>query len=340
VISSRKQPLRLGLIGAGAIAQTYFQSLPATPEVSLEAVVDIRPEAADAAAEAFKCRAFASYKELAAAEICDAVVICTPPDTHPDIAAWFLERGVHVLCEKPLAMSLHHAHTMFDAAEASDALLTMASKFRFVDDIVKAKSLIDSGLIGDVIQFENAFTTRVDMHRRWNADPIVSGGGVLIDNGTHSVDIMRYFLGPLKEIQVIEGKRVQQIPVEDTVRLYARSAAGVMGNVDLSWSINKELPHYVSIYGAEGTIIVGWKESRYRRATDKEWTVFGRGYDKVQAFASQLRNFTAAVRGEERLRVTLRDALASVEVIDKAYQSMQQDRWLAVDTQLSDLVEV
>ncbi len=340
MISNQEQPLRLGLIGAGAIAQTYFQSLPATPEVKLEAVVDIRPEAAQAAAEAFSCKAFSSYKELASAELCDAVVICTPPDTHPDIAAWFLERGVHVLCEKPLAMSLEHARTMFDAAEASDALLTMASKFRFVEDIVKAKSLMDSGMIGEVIQFENAFTARVDMHRRWNADPMISGGGVLIDNGTHSVDIMRYFLGPLKEIQVIEGKRVQDIPVEDTVRLYARSAAGVMGNIDLSWSINKELPHFVSIYGAEGTIIVGWKESRYRRASDKTWTVFGNGYDKVQAFASQLRNFTAAVRGREPLRVTLRDALASVEVIDKAYEAMQQDRWLPVDTQLSDLVAV
>ncbi len=338
MIHAPEQPLRLGLIGAGAIAQTYFQSLPVTPEVKLEAVVDIRPDAAGAAAEAFKCKAFSSYKELAAAEICDAVVICTPPDTHPDIAAWFLQRGVHVLCEKPLAMSLEHAQTMFEAADASDALLTMASKFRFVDDIVKAKSLMDSGAIGEVIQFENAFTARVDMHRRWNADPIVSGGGVLIDNGTHSVDIMRYFLGPLKEIQVIEGKRVQQIPVEDTIRLYARSAAGVMGNADLSWSINKELPHYVSIFGSEGTIIVGWKESRYRRAADKEWTIFGKGYDKVQAFASQLRNFAAAVRGKEPLRVSLRDALASVEVIDKAYEALQQDRWLRVETHLSDLV--
>ena len=131
---------------------------------------------------------------------------------------------------------------------------------------------------------------------------------------------------------------MQQIPVEDTVRLYARSAAGVMGNIDLSWSINKELPHYVSIFGSEGTIIVGWKESRYRRATDKEWTVFGKGYDKVQAFASQLRNFAAAVRGKEPLRVSLRDALASVEVIDKAYEAMEHDRWLKVETPLSDLV--
>jgi len=332
------EPVRIGLIGAGAIAQTYLQAFKAINEVQLAAVVDVRPQVAAATAEAFNCASFTSYRELADANLCDAVIICTPPDTHPDITAWFLERGINVLCEKPLAIGPEQARTMFEAAANSTAMLTMASKFRYVDDVIRAKSLIDSGLIGDVILFENAFTARVDMHKRWNADPVVSGGGVLIDNGTHSVDIMRYFLGPLKEIQVIEGKRVQDIPVEDTVRMYVRSQSGVMGTVDLSWSINKELPHYISVYGSEGAIVVGWKQSKYRRAADKEWTVFGNGYDKVQAFSSQLKNFAAGIRGVEPLRITLRDALASVEVIDKAYEAMETSRWLSVEPHLSDLV--
>ena len=332
------EPVRIGLIGAGAIAQTYLQAFKAINEVQLAAVVDVRPQVAAATAEAFNCASFTSYRELADANLCDAVIICTPPDTHPDITAWFLERGINVLCEKPLAIGPEQARTMFEAAANSTAMLTMASKFRYVDDVIRAKSLIDSGLIGDVILFENAFTARVDMHKRWNADPVVSGGGVLIDNGTHSVDIMRYFLGPLKEIQVIEGKRVQDIPVEDTVRMYVRSQSGVMGTVDLSWSINKELPHYISVYGSEGAIVVGWKQSKYRRAADKEWTVFGNGYDKVQAFSSQLKNFAAGIRGVEPLRITLRDALASVEVIDKAYKAMETSRWLSVEPHLSDLV--
>jgi predicted dehydrogenase len=330
--------VRVGLIGAGAIAQTYLQAFGVTAETKLAAVVDVRRPAAEAAAEAFGCPAFTSYRELAAADLCDAVIICTPPDTHPDVTSWFLERNVNVLCEKPLAVGMEQARSMLEAASQSSALLTMASKFRYVEDVVRAKSLVDSGLIGDVILFENAFTSRVDMRRRWNSDPLVSGGGVLIDNGTHSVDITRFFLGPLKELQVIAGNRVQDIPVEDTVRMYLRSERGVMGTVDLSWSINKELPHYISIYGSEGTIVVGWKESRYRRAADKDWTVFGKGYDKVQAFSSQLRNFARAIRGEEPLRISLRDALASVETIDKAYEAMEHNRWLSVESHLSDLV--
>ena len=331
-------PLRLGLVGVGAIAQTYLQALRVTPAVQLAAVVDVRADAAETAAAAFGCRAFTSYRAAAESGLCDAVVVCTPPDSHPEIAGWFLERGVHTLCEKPLAIGLEQARSMFDSAAAGSATLTMASKFRYVEDVVRAKSLLESGLIGDVVLFENAFTARVDMRRRWNADPLVSGGGVLIDNGTHSVDIMRYFLGPLAAIQVIGCKQVQDIPVEDTVRMYVRSQSGVMGSIDLSWSVNKELPHFISVFGSEGTIQVGWKESRYRRAADREWTVFGNGYDKVAAFRAQLLNFARGIRGEEPLRIGLRDALASVEVIDKAYDALAESRWLPVESHLSDLV--
>ena len=168
------------------------------------------------------------------------------------------------------------------------------------------------------------------MSARWNAVPRLSGGGVMIDNGTHSVDLVRYFLGPIAEVSAVEGKSVQRLPVEDTVRMFIRSADGVMANVDLSWSLNKELPSYIDIYGSHGTVRVGWKESRYRQVSGRDWVVFGKGYDKVRAFRSQIGNFARAIRGEEQLRITADDALASVEVIEAAYQSLRQQHWTLV----------
>jgi predicted dehydrogenase len=159
---------------------------------------------------------------------------------------------------------------------------------------------------------------------------VVSGGGVLIDNGSHSVDLIRYFLGPITDVQVIEGKRVQRIPVEDTVRMFVRSAAGVMGSIDLSWSINKELESYINIYGSQGTVSVGWKQSRYRQASGLDWVVFGKGYDKLRAFRNQIENFAGAILGRELLLITARDAVASVQVIDAAYQAMRQQNWVTV----------
>ena len=96
-----------------------------------------------------------------------------------------------------------------------------------------------------------------------------------------------------------------------------------------------ELPNYISVYGSTGTLHVGWKESKFRRASDAEWTVFGTGYDKVQAFRSQIDNFVRSIQGLEAPLITLADALASVEVIDAAYDAMWRAAWVAVDSELS-----
>jgi predicted dehydrogenase len=323
--------LRFGLVGAGAIAQTYALAFKQCGHGLLVAVADVRLDAARALAQGIgHCEAFESYRAMAKRASIDAVIVCTPPVTHPEICLHFLRRGVHVLCEKPLSLDSASAALMVETAIKAGVKFTMASKFRYVEDVVRAKSIVASGILGDIVLFENTFASRVDMSSRWNAQPEISGGGVLIDNGTHSVDLMRYFLGPLDEVQVIEGRRVQNLPVEDTVRILVRSCTGVMGAIDLSWSIDKEVDNYIAIYGSRGTVFVGWKESKYRQSSSRDWVVFGTGYDKVQAFRSQLTNFARAIRGEEALLITAEDALASVEVIEAAYAALRRNNWTPV----------
>ncbi|HKE11856.1 MAG TPA: Gfo/Idh/MocA family oxidoreductase [Myxococcota bacterium] len=328
-----KAPLSFGLIGAGAIAQSYVQAMRDMPEARITGVADVRPEAAKAQAEGVGGTAYHSHEDLLEKGDCDAVIVCTPPVSHAQICCDALARGVHVLCEKPLAIDVESARRMLDTAERKGTLLTMGSKFRYVQDVIRAKSIVTSGILGEIVLFENAFTARVDMSQRWNADPNVSGGGVLIDNGTHSVDIVRYFLGPIADVHAVEGKRVQGLSVEDTVRIFVRTASGVMGSIDLSWSLNKELDSFIDIYGSRGTIRVGWRESKYRQSTSQDWITFGRGYDKVQAFRGQIENFCQAIRGKDMLLITAEDAIASVEVIEAAYQSLGHNDWVAVAVQ-------
>jgi predicted dehydrogenase len=325
-----KSPVRFGIVGAGAIAQSYAVAFEKTPEVQVAAVADSRADSARALAERFGCPSFASHGDMIRAVSLDAVLVCTPPDTHPSVCLDFIDRGVAVLCEKPLCIDVKSARTLIGSARNKGVLMTMASKFRYVEDVAKAKSMVSSGAIGDVVLIENMFTSHVDMSRRWNSNPKISGGGVLIDNGTHSVDIMRHFLGPLSEIHVVEGKRSQHLSVEETVHVFVRSSSGILGTVDLSWTINKELESYLRIYGSAGAISVGWKESKLLMAGSKEWKIFGRGYDKVQAFQSQIENFVRALRGEDVLLVTLDEALASVEVIEAGYASLRDARWFPV----------
>jgi predicted dehydrogenase len=325
-----REKLRFGIVGAGAIAQSYAQALARSTEAQLVAVADIQPDAARTVSEAFGCKAFLSHRAMANSVKLDAVLICTPPATHPDLCIYFLQRKVAVLCEKPLSIDTRGARTIIDTARKAGVKFTMASKFRYVDDVVKAKAIATSGILGDIILFENAFTSRVDMAARWNSRPDVSGGGVLIDNGTHSVDLVRYFLGPIAEVQVVEGKRSQGLAVEETVRIFVRSTAGVLGSIDLSWSLNKELESYINIYGSQGTLWIGWRESKYRQAGARDWVVFGKGYDKIQAFRSNIDNFGRAIRGEEALLISAEEALASVEVIEAAYADLRRSHWVPV----------
>ncbi len=328
--------LRFGIVGAGSIAQAYAEAFKNWDGAKLVAVADTRVEAAQAFSEGMGCQSYDSHQAMAKKEKLDAVIVCTPPATHPEICLYFLERKVHVLCEKPLSIDVRHAQLMVEAARSANVRLTMASKFRYVEDVIRAKSIVESGILGEIVLFENAFTSRVDMSTRWNSDSNISGGGVLIDNGTHSVDLMRYFLGPLADVQVVEGKRVQGLAVEDTVRIFVRSTGGVMGTIDLSWSINKELDSYINIYGSQGTVFVGWKESKYRQSSSPDWIVFGKGYNKIQAFRSQISNFCKAILGEEALLINAEDALALVEVIEATYAALRQSQWTAIQRKLNN----
>ena len=327
--------LRLGLVGAGRISGSYGDVLGDCETVEMVGVADVAAEAAGALADRLGCAAFGSHQELAEKAQPDAVVICTPPNTHAGISIELVGRGIHVMCEKPLALSPAEALKMLSAAEESGVTLTMASKFRYVEDVVRARSIVQSGVLGEIILLENTFASRVDMSSRWNSQSEVSGGGVLIDNGTHSVDVVRYFLGPIAEVMAVEGKRAQTLTVEDTAQLFLRGVEGARATIDLSWSIDKERPWYLEVYGSEGTIQVGWGSSRYRQRTSSDWVEFGSGYDKTQAMHDQIANFARAIAGKEPLRITGVDALASVDVMEAAYRSLSHDDWIEVESSRS-----
>jgi len=323
--------LRFGLVGAGNIAQAYLQIFEGFDGAEIVAVADARADAAAAAAERVGATAHTSVEDLLDRGSPDAVIVCTPPDTHPDVALAAIARKVAVLCEKPLATRIGPAQTMIAAARTAGVPLTMATKFRFVTDIVRARELVAGGDIGDLIQLENRFASRVDMRTRWNSDPAVSGGGVLIDNGTHSVDIARAFLGPIHEVLVVEGPRVQAVEVEDSVQVLLRAASGATATIDLSWSYDHSTDTFLELYGSEGAIRLGWQGSELRANDSDEWTRIGDGYDKVTCMRAQVANFCAAIRGQDSMRITDADAVASVQVIDAGYRSMALGDWTPVD---------
>jgi predicted dehydrogenase len=337
-IKRKREKLRFGIVGAGAVAQAYLQAFEHCEGAMLVAVVDCRIDAAERIAERMRCRSYAHSEQMVQDCELDAAIVCTPPVSHPDLCIHLMKNKIHVLCEKPFSIDRESAYEMLDVAQSAGVKLTMASKFRYVEDVIRAKSIVASGVLGDLILFENVFANRADMTSRWNSKPEISGGGVLIDNGTHSVDLMRYFLGPLAEVHALEGRRSQGLLVEETATLFVRSVSGVICNIDLSWSITKLRDSFLDIYGTRGAISIGWKRSACLDFSHGKWVPFGNGYNKVQAFRSQIENFSRAIREEEPLLITGEDAIASVCIIESAYEALRQNQWVPVSNSSSHAV--
>jgi len=323
----------LAIVGAGAVVRDYRHSLLEVRELQPCAVVDVDAAARAVAASEFEVPVFASVRELLAdpASRPHAALVATPPVAHEEACLQLLAAGVHVLCEKPLATSWSVATRMLAAAARNDAVLMMASKFRYVPDVVEAQAMVKDKLIGDVVLFENTFCAPIDMSQRWNSDPKVSGGGVLIDNGAHAVDVARFFLGPMIRVFAHFGRRVQNVPVEDSVTLQLEAAGGCAVTIHLSWSIDIANDYFITACGSRGTLQVGWEGSRYRLHGHREWTRFGTGYDKRHALARQLQDFAWSVtrRGHEAM-VRPEDALDSVRTIEAAYRAARVERWIPV----------
>jgi predicted dehydrogenase len=329
-VSVKREKLKFAVIGAGRVAKSYQEVLLNHSRAEIVAVVDDHLPAARAMGERIGCRSFQNLATMVKDSPVDAAIVCTPPASHAEISIALLKAGAHVLCEKPFSINVPDARRMVHAAWRNGLYLTMASKFRFVADVILAKNMVSSGILGDLLQFENVFASRVDMSNRWQSVPEISGGGVLIDNGTHSVDLMRYFLGSLDQVHVLESRRSQGLAVEDTVAMFVRSKAGAIGSIDLSWSIDKQRSSFLDIYGSRGAISIGWKGSRHLEYKAGNWVSIGKGYDKAQAFRSQIDNFCGAIRGENPLLLTADEAVDSVAIMEAAYRSLRQSQWVEV----------
>jgi predicted dehydrogenase len=330
-MESSKQSFKIGLIGCGRISQSYFEAIQQIRDISLTAVADLRHEAADALAEQSNATPFYDIESYLEKSKTQATIVCTPPHYHKSVSCQLLEGGQHVLCEKPLAKSLEEGIVMMDLAKKKNKHLMMASKFRYVDDVIRTKGIISSGLLGQLVYYENCFSGIVNMSERWNSNPELSGGGVLVDNGTHSVDIVRYLMGPIQSVRAIDLSTQPSSQVEDTALLSFITTKGIQGVINLSWKISIDRNAYIGIYGSDGRLRLNWNEASYQYNTNPQWIPFGYGYNKIDAFRKQVLNFVGTIQGSADPLIKEKECLASVAVIEASYRSLKSGKWENVD---------
>lgn len=317
------QTLRVGLIGAGGIGRTHLASYERVREARIVAVTDINEEIARAAAQQVGASAFPSVEEMLGQIELDAVDICTPPVAHLDAALLAIEKGLHVLCEKPLAHHPDAARKMVQAAEAKGVKLMTAFCHRFHPPIVALKRLIDAGELGEIVMFRNRFAGPFKgVEERWFSDKEVAGGGVLMDTSVHSIDLFRFLVGEVARVQAVTRQTNPAIgEVEDTAIALLSTSDKRMGVVEASWVLAAGF-NVVEVYGTEGAAMVhywdGFK-SRYKTNKMDDWQPLEEvGPDR---FVGEIQHFVDACLGRAELQVTGYDGLRAVEIVYEAYAS-------------------
>jgi predicted dehydrogenase len=187
---------KVGIIGLGRISAAHIDTWKAIEGASVVAACD-SSEAARAAGAKQGLAMFSDPQAMLDSTALDAVTICAPPHQHQPLAEICFDKGVPVLREKPLAADGTAATALVESAHRHRARFQLATKFRHVPEVQLARQLMADGAVGDPLTFRIEFSGPVDMSQRWNSDPSVSGGGVLIDNGSHALDLARYLFSPI-----------------------------------------------------------------------------------------------------------------------------------------------
>ena len=231
---SGKDKVRLGVVGIGVMGTNHLRSAAAAGNLTVAAVCDIRKERADRAAAEYKVPAFYSHRELLESGLVDAVLIVTPHYSHTPIAIDAFRAGIHVLSDKPVAVHVADARRMLAAQrEAGNLKFGVMFQLRTSPANIAFKKLLDSGELGRIIRINWIITTWLRSRHyhdsgEWRASWRGEGGGVLLNQCPHQLDLFQWFFGMPEKVRAFcHFGRFHDIEVEDEVSAYMEFQDGV-----------------------------------------------------------------------------------------------------------------
>ena len=209
--------MRVGLIGAGLQGWRRAPVLKQFPGTEVVIVATAHRETAERLANSIGCQATTNWAEVVEKDL-DAVLVCTPPHLHAPISIAAMKTGKHVLCEKPLARSLDEAEEIVKVAQENGVKLKCGFNHRHHPGIQQAREWFDNGIIGELnfLRCRYGICGRPGYEKEWRAKPEIAGGGHLMEQGIHAIDLFRWFLGEFTEVVGFTATRFWDMaPLED-----------------------------------------------------------------------------------------------------------------------------
>jgi predicted dehydrogenase len=320
--------MNAGIVGCGLMGAKRAAALG--PH-RLAAVCDaLRPRAEALAERHPGCAVSEDWRSLASRPDLDCVLVCSPHDLLAPVSLAALEAGKHVLVEKPGGRNAAEVKAVLDAARRSGKRARVGFNHRFHPALLKAREIASAGELGDLMFLRARYGHggRLGYENEWRASPAVSGGGELLDQGVHLIDLSRCFLGDFEKAEGFLPTYFWEMPVEDNAFLLLRTARGQAAWLHASWTEWKNT-FSMEIYGRKGKLLVeglggSYGPERlvhYRMAPDMKPPAI-ESFDfpgPDDSWRLEFSDFARCAAGEPGSGAGVEDALAVLEIVDSVY---------------------
>lgn len=333
--------VRVGLVGCGKIARIHAQALHDLPEAEFAACCDTDEARVHTLADEHGVPdRYTDVREMLAKGDIEAVVVCAPHPVHAPLVVAAAEAGVHVLCEKPISISLADADRMIDATDRAGVKFGVIFQRRFWPASRRIRKAIDDGRLGRLTLGE--CSVRIWRSQEyfdsepWRGTWKTEGGGVLMNQAVHAIDQFQWFMGPAVEVvgRYSTLRHGDYIDVEDTAVATVKFQNGALGVIQAASTFTTNLGFRVAVHGDSGAAVSVWERPEGRQGVNDVWDVPGETGQRAvwereeqgrpgfpEFHTLQIQDFLNAIIDDRPPTVTGADARRSLETILAIYQS-------------------
>lgn len=254
------QKLRFGILGCGVIGPTHAQAITSLSDAQLVAVADIIPETAQQLAATYAVKPYTSLAEMLAQEQLDVVNICTPSGLHGEQACQVMRSGRHVIVEKPMEISHAAIEEMLRVQQETGMKLAVISQHRFDPASLQVHNLIEQQAFGRLVLGNaiipwwrsQAYYNSGAWRGTWHLD----GGGILMNQSIHSIDLLQWFMGPVSSIYAYTDTLAHHIQTEDVAVAVLRFANGALGAIAATTAAYPGVTTRIEVFGDQGSAVI------------------------------------------------------------------------------------
>jgi UDP-N-acetyl-2-amino-2-deoxyglucuronate dehydrogenase len=293
------EKLRFGLVGCGVISPLHAQAITSLPDAELSAAADIDPEKAQKLAVRYGARAYTNMDEMLTHEHLDVVVVCTPSGMHGEYACRAMRAGRHVIVEKPMEIHLETIDEMLRVQQETGVKLAVISQHRFDPAVQQVRSLVEENALGRLVLGNaiipwwrsQAYYDSGDWRGTWQLD----GGGVLMNQSIHYIDLLQWMMGPVSSITAYADTLGHRMETEDVAVAVLRFASGALGTITATTGAYPGLAARLELFGNRGSAVIEGDELGYLHlARDEQEEVGAYGAGSKTSLAEKRRNEDSA----------------------------------------------